>query len=121
MIPKKNKPNKWRLILDLSSPEGQSINDGIDKDLASLTYISVDDVVTVIRKAGKGALLGKIDIQQAYRNVPVFAADRQFLGMQWEGQIFIDGVLPFGLRSAPLMFTALADALLWVIQQEGTK
>ena len=121
VIPKKNKPNKWRLILDLSSPEGQSINDGIDKDLASLTYISVDDVVTVIRKAGKGALLGKIDIQQAYRNVPVFAADRQYLGMQWEGQIFIDGVLPFGLRSAPLMFTALADALQWVIQQEGTK
>ena len=59
VIPKKNKPNKWRLILDLSSPEGQSINDGIGKDMASLTYISVDDVVAVIRKAGKGALLGR--------------------------------------------------------------
>ena len=101
VIPKKKKPDRWRLILDLSSPDGQSVNDGIAKDLASLAYISVDDVVAVIRKAGRGALLGKMDIKQAYRNVPVSAVDRQYLGMQWEGQVFIDGVLPFGLQSAP--------------------
>ena len=35
VIPKKNKPDRWRLILDLSSPDGQSVNDGIAKDLAS--------------------------------------------------------------------------------------
>ena len=34
VIPKKNKVNKWRLILDLSSPEGCSVNDDIQKDLA---------------------------------------------------------------------------------------
>ena len=61
VIPKKNKPNKWRLILDLSSPDGQSVNDGIDKDLVSLSYISIDNVAAVIRRAGKGALLGKMD------------------------------------------------------------
>ena len=41
--------------------------------------------------------------------------------MQWNGQVFIDGVLPFGLRSAPLIFTALADALQWVIQKDGAR
>ena len=81
----------------------------------------MDDVVAVIRKAGRGALLGKMDIKQAYRNVPISAVDRQYLGMQWEGQVFIDGVLPFGLRSAPLIFTALADAFEWVLKQEGTR
>ena len=29
IIPKKNKPGKWRLIVDLSSPDGASVNDGI--------------------------------------------------------------------------------------------
>ena len=29
VIPKKHQPGKWRLILDLSSPLGHSINDGI--------------------------------------------------------------------------------------------
>ena len=45
-------------------------------------HISVDDVVAVIRRAGKGALLGKMDIKQAYRNVPVLAKDRHLLGIQ---------------------------------------
>ena len=35
IIPKKSKPGKWRLIVDLSSPCGTSINDGIDTDRSS--------------------------------------------------------------------------------------
>ena len=35
LIPKKNKPGKWRQIVDLSFLEGLSINDGIDTDLSS--------------------------------------------------------------------------------------
>ena len=62
------RPNKWRLILDLSSPEGHSINDAISKDLFSLSYVSVDDVVACILKEGRGALLAKMDVKQAFRN-----------------------------------------------------
>ena len=32
----------------------------------------------------------------------------------------MDMVLPFGLHSAPLLFTAVADALQWAMQQKGT-
>ena len=78
------KPNKWRLIVDLSAPEGHSINDGISKELASLSYVSVDDVVACTLKEGKGALLAKMDVKQAYRNIPVHPSDRACLGMSWE-------------------------------------
>ena len=37
VIPKKNKHNIWRLIVDLSAPQGHSVNDGITKELASLS------------------------------------------------------------------------------------
>ena len=37
VIPKAD-PGKWRLILDLSSPHGNSVNDGIAKELCSLIY-----------------------------------------------------------------------------------
>ncbi len=30
IIPRKGKPGKWRLIVNLSAPEGLSVNDGID-------------------------------------------------------------------------------------------
>ncbi len=32
VIPKKSKPGHWRLIVDLSSPENASVNNGINKD-----------------------------------------------------------------------------------------
>ena len=37
LIPQKHQPNKWRLIVDMSSPEGCSINDGSTPDLSSLS------------------------------------------------------------------------------------
>jgi hypothetical protein len=30
LIPKKGRPGKFRLIVDLSAPRGRSVNDGID-------------------------------------------------------------------------------------------
>ena len=63
-------------------------------------------------------MLAKVDIKQAYRNVPVHPNDRPLL---WRGQVFIDKVLPFGLRSASIIFSAIADALQWIIQVHGVK
>ena len=119
VIPKRSSPGKWRLIVDLSAPEGLSVNDGIPKELCSLGYMSVDDVVAQVLKMGRGSEMAKIDVQQAYRNVPVHPDDRHLLGMEWQGQVFVDGALPFGLRSAPLLFTALGDAIQWVAEAKG--
>ena len=119
VIPKKNRINKWRLILDLSSPEGCSVNDGIQKDLASLSYVSIDDVVAEVLRKGRKSLIAKMDVKHAYRNIPVHPDDRHLLGMQWMGEVFVDMVLPFGLRSAPLLFTAVADALQWAMGCRG--
>ena len=40
LIPKGGQTRKFRLIVDLSSPHGASINDGIDPKLCSLSYSS---------------------------------------------------------------------------------
>lgn len=52
VIPKKSRPNKYRLIIDLSSPPGHSVNDGICKELS---YVSVHVVVMGILQLGRGA------------------------------------------------------------------
>ena len=39
VIPKHHQANKWRLIVDLSHPEGFSINDSIPSHLCSLSYV----------------------------------------------------------------------------------
>ena len=46
---------KWWLLLDLTSPEGASVNDGINREWCSLSYLSVEEMVlvcTVVRWAG---------------------------------------------------------------------
>ena len=55
IIPKKHRVGKWRLIVDLSSPKGSSVNDGIDPSLCSMSYVSVQDAIEEISKLGRGA------------------------------------------------------------------
>ena len=43
------------------------------------------------------------------------------MGMSWKGKVFIDTALPFGLRSAPKNFTAVADALQWILAAHGVE
>ena len=119
VIPKPNQPGKWRLILNLSAPQGKSVNDGIESELCSLQYLRLDEVVKQISSWGTGTLLAKMDVESAYRIVPAHPKDRLLLGMQWNGGIWFDTRLPFGLRSAPMIFTALADALQWSFSQNG--
>ena len=111
IIPKKNKPGKWRLIVDLSSPEDASVNDGIEKEICSLSYTSLYAVADKAMALGRGAMLAKMDIKQAYRMMPIHPQDRHLLGMRWEGKVYVDKTLSFGLRSAPIIFSALADTL----------
>ena len=45
--------------------------------------------------------------------------DYHLLGVSWEGNVFIDRALPFGLRSAPKIFNAVADFIAWVLHMHG--
>ena len=119
VIPKGHVPGRWHLITDLSYPEGASVNDGIDPQLCSLQYITVDEVAQSAMQLGRGTLFAKLDVKAAYRLVPVHPRDRRLLGFEWQGMHYVDGMLPFGLRSAPKLFTAVADALEWVLKQRG--
>jgi len=76
VIPKGHNIGKWRLITDLSFPEGSSVNDGIDSELCSLSYVTMDEVASIVAGLGIGVLMGKVDIEAAYRLVPVHPQDR---------------------------------------------
>eukprot|EP00731_Ephydatia_muelleri_P006889 Em0003g1137a len=91
----------------------------VDRELFSLKYATVDRAAESVVQLGRGALMAKIDIKAAYRLIPVHPADRWLLGMQFEGAIFMDTVLPFGSRYAPKIFNAVANALEWACRNNG--
>ena len=90
-MPKKD--GKWRLIHHLSFPNGESVNDFIDKDLCSVKYTSFDTVVDSVSLIGKNCLLGKVDIKNAFRLLPVHIDDVPLLGLQLNGLYFVDKAL----------------------------
>ena len=75
IIPKAGQPGKWHLIVDLSSPGGASVNDGIDPHKFSLHYITVDQVICMVSRLSGGALMAKFDMEAAYRNILVHPAE----------------------------------------------
>ena len=93
------------------------MNDGIDSELCSLSYTTVDHVAEVAVGLGPGALLAKVDIESAYRLIPVHPDDRPLQAVRWRDHISVDPMLPF----APKIFNAVADVLHWHLQRSGIR
>ena len=85
----------------------------------ALTPAKVDDAVALVRSAGWGALMAKLDLKAAYRYVPVHSDDQSLLAIRWGGAAYIDTALQFGLCSTPKLFTAMADGPAWCMMCEG--
>lgn len=80
VIPKNHQPRKWRLIVDLSHPAGNSVNDGIEPELCSLHYTSLEEAARMVSMLGGGAQMAKFDLESAYRLVPMHPDNRPLLG-----------------------------------------
>ena len=121
----KSTPGKFRVIVDLSSPTTQSVNDQLHREWCQVAYASVDDAALLLHALGPVAQMAKLDIREAYRIIPVHPEERTFLGVQWNNSVYVDCQLPFGLASAsapaPAIFNALADALEWILRQQGIR
>ena len=118
VIPKST-PGKFRLITDLSFPHKASVNDLISDSEAAVSYSGIPEALKLIMSLGAGCLLAKFDISRAYRLLPIHPSLYRYFGMLWEGKYYLDLALPFGLRSAPSVFTRFADVLQKLFEHEG--
>lgn len=61
----------------------------------------------------------KVDVELAYRLIPVHPTDHPLLAIEWKGELYVNPMLPFGLHSAPKIFNTVADTLEWCLRQRG--
>ena len=116
--PKKTSEDR-RVILDLSFPLGNAVNDGIPKDSylgleAKLTFPKVDDLALRIFILGRGCQMFKIDLSRYFRQIPLDPGDYSMLGYVIEGKIYFDKVLPMGMRSAPYITQRITNAIAYI-------
>ena len=94
---------KKRLIVDLSSPHNDahhvSVNELIDKDSCSLTYVKIDDAIKAICQHGPGALMCKIDIANSFKQLAIKPSQWPFFCVKWKQLYYVFVKLAFGCRS----------------------
>ena len=88
--------NKLRRIHHLSWPHGSSVNDGIPDSEASITYDMFQTAVSDLISSGRDSLMIKLDLEQAFRHIPVHPFDWPLLGFTWLGAFFYERFLTFG-------------------------
>ena len=97
--------NKKRLILDL-----RHVNKHVYKQ-----KIVFDDWKVFSEYIEKEGFLFKFDIKQGYHHIDIAEQHQKYLGFSWEingrNRYFVFTVLPFGLTSAPFIFTKVMRVL----------
>ncbi|XP_072254199.1 uncharacterized protein [Pyxicephalus adspersus] len=116
VVPKKE-PGQFRMIHHLSYPTGESVNDGIAPELCRVVYTSFDRAVALVRKAGKGCLMAKADVESAFRLLPVHPESFWLLGCCWEGAFYVDKCLPMGCSISCSLFEMFSSFLEWVVKE----
>jgi hypothetical protein len=110
--------DKIRIIHHLSYPfRGESVNKYVIHLACMLA--SFDDAARLVVLNGRGAMMSKIDVQAAYRCIPVRPTDWGLIGIIWKDEYYFDKVLPFGLGSSCALWEDFANALEWIIQHHA--
>ena len=116
LVPKKD-TDEMRMIMHLSYPYGQSINDFIYPVKASTSYQTFDDAIQLVIKQGRFCWISKGDVKSAFRVAPICFRDIKCLGIYFEEQYFVDLALPFGSAISCAIFKDIATLIHWLFEQ----
>lgn len=96
-----NQSDKYRPILNLSTPEGNSYNEAIiPHKMRKVTMSTARQFADTLCNTGKGSYISKLDHVSAYKLVPAKAEQFYLQGFMWLGKIFIELRQIFGARSS---------------------
>ena len=120
----KKESQKRRLILDLSFPENNSINEGIEKDwylgeYDKLELPSVDQLVEKIMYLGKGCKVFKVDLSRAYRQIYLDPKDINKVAYVYKNKVYIDTTLSMGSRSSARCCQMVTSAVVYIYTEWG--
>ena len=113
-----------RVIVDLSWPQGASVNDGISRTVyvdgpMTISLPTPDDMERAVVALGQGAFLYKTDLSRGYRQLRIDPLDWPLLSFMHEGRCFMDICPPFGLRSSAMAMQRVSQAIVHLHGRRG--
>ena len=112
----KEKPNgSVRIILNLSAPEGLSVNDGINKLDFPAVMSSTPKWVRSLNLVGPGGWMSKIDWHSAYKHIAARHQDLHLQWFKWLDRYFVELALIFGSVSSVGIYDRHAKLVLDIV------
>ena len=69
----------------------------------------------------QGDWMARIDLKDAYFAVPVCPSDRKYLRFKWQSKSYEFTCLPFGLSTAPRVFTKVLRPVITYLREKGIR
>ncbi|CAJ0958249.1 unnamed protein product [Ranitomeya imitator] len=107
VVPKKD--GKVRPILDLK----------LLNKCVRVRHFRMESLRSVISSMERGEFLASIDIKDAYLHIPIFPSHQRFLRFAIREDHFQFTALPFGLATAPRVFTKVMAAVMAILHSRG--
>lgn len=107
LVPKPN--GKYRFILNL-----KKLNKFIDTN-----HFKLEDLRTALKLITKDCFMGTVDIKDAYFLIKIHASSKKYLRFFYKGNLYEFNVLPFGLNTAPYIFTKIMKPVISVLRCLG--
>ena len=111
-----------RTILDLSFPDGKSVNDHTPKDTflgikVCLKYPTVDDLAQRLHQIGTEAMMFKRDLSSYFLQIPLDPADIELFGFWWRQHYYWFRVVVMGHRVGPYIAQRVSDAIAFIYRR----
>lgn len=107
LVPKPN--GNFRFILNL-----KNLNRFITTE-----HFKIEDLRTVLKLITKDCFMTKIDLKDAYYLIKVHPNSRKYLRFQFKQELYEFNVLPFGLSTAPYIFTKVMKPIVRLLRSAG--
>ena len=113
-----------RIIIYLSWPHDASVNDFTPPNRYlgthfKLQYPTVDSITNHLKSLGKGALIYKVDLSRAFRQLPIDPFDYDLLCLKWNGQYYTDLYCAFGTKAGSMLCSRLTDSFRYLATKQG--
>lgn len=122
LVPKPNS-SKLRMIQDLSFPRADpscpSVNSFINSDDFPTAWGTFEETAKLILSLPEGCRTATFNISAAYRITPVHPLQQNFVCVLWQGKVYVDRAVCFGLASSAGVFGRVADMLVAICKAAG--
>lgn len=84
-------------------------------------HFKLEDYKIAIRMIDKNCFMATLDLKDAYYLISIHKSHRKYLRFSYRGKLYEFTCLPFGLASAPFVFTKLLKPIVCELRKSGLR